>query len=222
MNSAKRAWNFYGYTPAPFAQKADRGAIQQQLKQLIYPTMENKGFDPTVIEEYRSQMRASGRNFLPDETDESTDEYAHFYFIGKHEGRDVIFDTVMYTLRLHHESEMHEIAEHRAAKHFPEYRKITYEEDENGNLEALDPLEEEIGLFMAEVIMELEEEGAVKVKEHVDVDIHADFGIGLDVGLNVEEITPEIIDRFIRDYNAGTLELDDTLYSFQTQDDMPG
>jgi hypothetical protein len=60
-------------------------------------------------------------------------------------------------------------AEHRAAKHFPEYKKINYEEDENGNLAALDPLEEEIGLYMAEVIMTLEEEESVKVKEHVDL-----------------------------------------------------
>ena len=83
------------------------------------------------------------------------DEYAHFYFIGKFEGKDVIYDTAIYTLRLHHESELYEIAEHRAAQHFPEYKKITYEEDENGNLATLDPLEEEIGLYMAEVIMTL-------------------------------------------------------------------
>ncbi len=74
---------------------------------------------------------------------------------------------------------------------FLEYKKITYEEDENGNLEALDALEEEIGLFMAEVIMELEEEETVKVKEHVDLDPHAEFGVSLDAGLQVEKITAE-------------------------------
>jgi hypothetical protein len=40
--------------------------------------------------------------------------------------KDVIYDTAIYTLRLHHESELYE-AEHRAAKHF-EYKKINYEE----------------------------------------------------------------------------------------------
>ena len=121
---------------------------------------ENKGFDPRTIEEYKNKMKAWGTNYLKDEEDEHTDEYTHFYFIGFYEGREVIYDTVMYTLRMQHESELFEIAEHRAAKHFPEYKKITYEEDENGNLEALDPLEEEIGLYIAEVIMELEEEEA--------------------------------------------------------------
>jgi hypothetical protein len=179
---------------------------------------ENKGFDPEVIREYSLKMKALGLDHLLDENDENSDEYVHFYFIGKFEGKDVIYDTAIYTLRLHHESELYEIAEHRAAQHFPEFKKITYEEDENGNLQALDPLEEEIGLYMAEVIMALEEEEAVKVKEHVDLDAHAEFGIGLDVGLHVEKITPKVIEKFIKDFNEDSLRLDDSLYSFQTQD----
>lgn len=180
--------------------------------------MDNRGFDPTTIEEYKEKMNASGQIFLYDTEDENTDEYAHFYFIGLFEGKEVIYDTVMYTLRLQHESELFEIAEHRAAKHFPQYKKITYEEDENGNLETLDPLEEEIGLYIAEVIMELEEEEAVKVKEHVDLDAHADFGINLDVDLHLEKITQKEVEKFIKDFNEDNLKLDPTLYSFQTQD----
>src|SRR5690606_28074787 len=128
----------------------------------------------------------------------------------------VIYDAVMYTLRMQHESELFEIAEHRAAQHFPDYKKITYEEDENGNLETLDDVEEKIGLFMAEVIMELEEDGQVKVKEHVDQDKNVDFGIALDIGLHVEKITPAVIEKFIRDFNEDALDLDPTLYTFQT------
>src|SRR5690606_2611102 len=124
----------------------------------------------------------------------------------------VIYDAVMYTLRMQHESELFEIAEHRAAQHFPDYKKITYEEDENGNLEALDDVEEKIGLFMAEVIMELEEDGQIKVKEHVDMDRHVDFGIALDIGLHVDTISPAVIEKFIKDFNADILELDPTLY----------
>lgn len=179
---------------------------------------ENKGFDPETIREHALKMKALGLDYVLDEEDNNTDEYAHFYFIGKFEGKDAIYDTAIYTLRLHHESELYEIAEHRAAQHFPEYKKINYEEDENGNLATLDPLEEEIGLYMAEVIMTLEEEEAVKVKEHVDMDSNADFGVSLDVGLHVEKITPKVIEKFIKDFNEDNLKLDDTLYSFQTQD----
>lgn len=182
--------------------------------------IENKGFDPVTIEEYKSKMKASGSSFVEDLDDKRNDEYAHFYFIGLFEGKEVVYDTVMYTLRLQHESELFEIAEHRAARHFPEYRKITYEEDENGNLVALDPLQEEIGLFIAEVIMELEEEEAVKVREHVDLDVNTDFGVALDVGLQRERITEAEIEKFIRDFNEDTLELDENLYSFQTEDSV--
>jgi len=179
---------------------------------------ENKGFDPQVIHDFKVRIQASGRGYVMDEEDENTDEYVHFYFVGVYEGKEVVYDAVMYTLRLQHESELFEIAEHRAAKHFPEYRKITYEEDENGNLATLDPLQEEIGLYIAEVIMELEEDEAVKVKEHVDMDANTDFGVALDVGLHVEKIASHEIEKFIRDFNEDTLDLDETLYSFQTQD----
>ena len=180
--------------------------------------IENKGFDPATIQEYKNKMTAMGVNFLEDDEDQRNDEYAHFYFVGLFEGKEVIYDTVMYTLRLQHESELFEIAEHRAAKHFPEYRKITYEEDENGNLAVLDPLQEEIGLYIAEVIMELEEEEAVKVKEHVDLDVNTDFGVALDVGIQREKITEAEIAKFIQDFNEDNLQLDENLYSFQTED----
>ena len=182
----------------------------------------NKGYEPATIREYTEKIKAAGKPYLLDSEDENTDEYVHFYFVGLFEGKDVVYDAVIYTLRLHHESELYEIAEHRAARHFPDYKKITYDEDENGNLETLDPLEEEIGLYMAEVILELEEEEAVKVKEHLEVDANAEFGVGLDVGLHVEKVTPKIIQQFIKDFNEDTLKLDDTLYSFQTSDQEAG
>ena len=183
-------------------------------------TLKNIGFEPEVISDYKRRMKALGLSFLEDESDDNNDEYLHFYFVGKHDdGREVVFDAVMYTLRLQHESEMFEIAEHRAAKHFPDYKKITYEEDENGNLAALDDQEEEIGLFMAEVILELEEEDAVKVKEHVDMDVRAEFGVALDIGIHVEKITPDVVEKFINDFNNDSLQLDTTLYSFQTSEE---
>lgn len=179
----------------------------------------NSGYDGKVIEQYRDKISAAKQGYILDDTDEHTDEYVHFYFIGKHNDAEVIFDCILYTLRFQHESELFDIAEHKAAQHFPQYKKIQYEEDENGNLKALDDLEEEIGLYMAEVMVELEEEGDVKVKEHVDLDLGHEFGIGLDAGLNVEVITPELIERFIKDFNSDTLKLDNSLYSFQMNND---
>jgi hypothetical protein len=179
----------------------------------------NEGYDLKIIDQYQLKIRASGRNYLLDETDEQNDECAHFYFVGNHNQANVVYDCVLYTLRFQHESELFEIAEQKAAQHFPQYKRIQYEEDENGNLKALDDLEEEIGLYMAEVMVELAEEGEVKVMEHVDLDLGHEFGIGIDAGLNVEVITPELIERFITDFNLDTLKLDTALYSFQMNSD---
>jgi len=182
------------------------------------PTTDNKGFLTEEINAYKAEMDALGKTFLYEDDDERSGEYAHFFFIGKHDNKEVIYDAVLYTLRMQHEGELFEIAEHRAAQQFPEYKKIDYEEDENGNLEPLSDLEEEIGLYMAEVIMELEEEGAVKLKEHVDKDVNVDFGVALDVGLHAEEINEKVIERFIKQFNDDTLKLDETLYTFQMKE----
>lgn len=177
----------------------------------------NKGLEPQVIREYREKMDREKQNYLIIESEDNSDEYVNFYFIGNYQGREVIYDAVMYTLRLHHVSELFEIAEHRAARHFPNYKSIRYKEDENGDLEVLNDQEEEIGLYMAEVMMELEDEEAVKVKEHVEVDPRLDFGVGLDVALNVDKITPEVLSSFVDQYNNGNLKLDETLYAFQLE-----
>ena len=179
----------------------------------------NKGFDPDIIEEYRKKIKRSGGNYLLEETADNSEEYKQFYFIGMYEGKQVVYDAALYTLRLHHNSELYEIAEHRAARHFPEYKRINYREDENGDLQALDDLEEEIGLYMAEVMMELEEEGEVKVHEFVDLDPNVDFGIGIDAALNVDQIDEKVITKFVNDYNEDSLQLDDTLYTFMMEDE---
>lgn len=179
----------------------------------------NEGFNQAVIEEYRERINASGRDYLIEDSEDNSDEYVNFFFIGKFEGKEVIYDAAVYTLRLHHESELYEIAEHEAAVRFPKYKGIDYHEDENGDLMALDDQEEEIGLYMAEIMMNLEEEGEVKVQEHLELDTNVDFGIGLNAALNVDVITPEVISKFIKEYNEGILQLDDTLYTFQMKDD---
>ena len=164
-------------------------------------------------------MAESRLPYIVVDSEENSDEFLNFYFIGVHEGKEVIYDAAIYTLRLQHESELYEIAEHEAAKRFSAFKKIQYEEDENGDMKALDREEEEIGLFMAEIILELEEEEAVKVKEHVDMDTNLDFGIGLDIGLNVTNITDDVVIKFITDFNEDKLVLDSTLYSFQMEED---
>lgn len=183
----------------------------------------NKDYDPAVIETFKAEIGSS--TYREEDPKDNTDEFVQFRFLGTMDNREVIFSTAMYTLRLHHESEVFDIAEQKARKQFPNYKRINWGESDSGDEsvsapdDESDSMEEQIGLFMAEVILELEEEGTVKVKEHVDMDVESGVSASLDVGLNVPAITPEIIETFIRDFNADALKLDKTLYSFQSQDD---
>jgi hypothetical protein len=52
------------------------------------------------------------------------------------------------------------------------------------------------------------------------MDVSHDFGIGLDASLHLESITPQLIERFIRDFIADNLTLDSALYSFQMNSDF--
>jgi hypothetical protein len=179
----------------------------------------NPGFDPKNIEELKRELKKLGKPFkiIPDE--ENSDEFVNFYFIGMFEGREVIYDAALYTLRLHHSSEVYELAEHEAAKKFPNFKGITYEEDEEGNMKPLTSEEEEIGWFITEIIMDIEEDESVKVQEFVDLDTNHDYGIGLDAALNIDSIDEKVVSKFIKEFNDDTLVLDDTMYAFQSEEE---
>jgi hypothetical protein len=179
----------------------------------------NEGFSPDAIEALKNELVASGKTYKVAPSDDNSEEFVNFYFVGMYEGKEVIYDAALYTLRLHHSSEIYELAEHKAAQRFPNFKGIHYEEDENGNLKPLSPAEEEIGLFITEIIMELEEEEEVKVQEFIDMDINHDYGIGLDAALNVDHINDRVIEQFVKEFNEDTIELDDTLYAFQSEDE---
>lgn len=179
----------------------------------------NEGISPESIEALKNELSASGKSFKIIPSEDNSEEFVNFYFVGMYEGREVIYDAALYTLRLHHSSEIYELAEHKAAQKFPNFKGIHYEEDENGNLKPLSPDEEEIGLYMTEVIMQLEEDEEVKVQEFIDVDTNHDYGIGLDAALNLEYIDEDAIARFVREFNEDSIQLDDTLYSFQSEEE---
>lgn len=180
---------------------------------------QNEGFIPETIEALKKELAASSKTFKIVPGDENSDEFVNFYFIGMYEGKEAIYDAALYTLRLHHASEVYEIAEHEAAKKFPNFKGIHYEEDENGNLKPLSSEEEEIGWFITEIIMEMEEDETVKVQEFVDIDTNHDFGVGLDAALNVEYIDEKVISKFIKNFNEDSLRLDDTLFAFQSEEE---
>jgi hypothetical protein len=180
---------------------------------------DNLGFDPAEIAEVKQKMQANGVPFLINEEEPNSDQFVHFSFVGHHENTEVIFDCVMYTLRLIHNDKLITIAEQEAAKEFPGY--IPFDIDEEGNEvgEYPEGKEEDIEDFKATILLELEEEESVKVSESIELFPDWDYGVGLEVALNVEEITEQIIGNFVTSYISGDFKLDPTLYTFQHDDE---
>lgn len=177
----------------------------------------NQGYNASEIAELRKEMKDAEMNFLYiDDEDEDdlfeTGEFAHFTFVGKNEGKEVIYDACMYTLRMYHSGLVLEEAEKRVKKINPNFvehdkRKPNYNGDE------------ELDLMVLETIEELEEEEIIKVAETLEIDASVEYGVGLDIILNVEEIDDDVISNFVDEFNAGTFKLDKTLYSFRNEED---
>lgn len=180
----------------------------------------NEGFDPEEINALKEECRQEGKSFVYVDDDDldvlESGECVHIQFPGQYEGQEVIYDALVYTLRLHHSSLVYEMAVEQVQKTFPEYvppeeRKPTYK---------ISPeLEDEAEAALTEIIEEIEETETVKVQEHIEMETDFEYGISLDVCLNVEEITDEVVEKFVRDFNANTLHLDTTLYSFMSESD---
>lgn len=180
----------------------------------------NPGFDQEEIEKLKAECRQEGRNFVyvEDEFDEddAIDEHAHIQFPGVFEGREVIYDALVYTLRLHHSALVYDVALERLRKQIPGYLPPD-EREEDYRIDA--ETEEEAELLLTEFIEEIEENEEIKVQEHVEVEPDFDFGVGLEVGLNTDVIDDEVITGFIGKFNANQLELDPAVYSFRSEEE---
>ncbi|NJM94815.1 MAG: hypothetical protein HC842_09250, partial [Cytophagales bacterium] len=73
--------------------------------------------------------------------------------------------------------------------------------------------EQHMAEWVLRKVEELENLRLIQVQEHIHLDPEADFGIGLEIGLNVERINPFVINRLVCDFKAGTFQPDDTRYS---------
>lgn len=175
-------------------------------------------FDGETIGMVKKEMARLGSDYVINDSDDNSDDYLEFFFVGTHNGNEVLFDTAMYTLQLHHESELYDEAERRAAKKFPEYRDLMNKGVEMKEGVLPEKLEDEIGMFITEAMLDLEEEESIKVKEHMEVDEDLEARVGIDVCLNVDKITPAVVEKFISDFSSGEMRLDPTLYSFESDD----
>ncbi len=175
-------------------------------------------FDQDSLSKVKKEMGHLDSRYVINESDDNSDDYLEFFFVGNHNGKEVLFDTAIYTLQLHHESELYDEAERRAMKKFPEYRDLINKGVEFKEGLLPEKLEDEIGMFITETMLDLEEEEAIKVKEYMEIDEELEARVGIDVCLNVDKITPDVVEKFIQDFASGDMQFDPTLYSFESDD----
>lgn len=175
--------------------------------------MKNPGYTQEEIDLLKEECAEQDQNFVfVDSDSEDFAEYAQFQFVGKYEGNEVIYDALLSTLSMHHSSRLYEEAEKKILKIYKDF--VPYEDrDENT------PVNEEAEIMMEELIQEMEDEETIRVSEFCEIDLDYDYGIGIDAALNVDEITVEVIEKFIEDFNNNTLELDKTAYSFKNDEE---
>jgi hypothetical protein len=179
----------------------------------------NPGFSTEEIQNLKSLCAQEKRSFvfmddenLPIGNDK---EMVHIQFVGQFNKEEVIYDAILCTLQLHYASAIYEAAEQEAIHHFPLYvpienRDETYVENET--------LDEEVEVMILEIIDELEENDEIKVNEYIEIDEDFEFGIGLEAALYVPSLEDDVIAKFISDFNAGTLSLDPSRFSFRSED----
>lgn len=161
----------------------------------------NAGYNPENISQMKEAAAHAGFSFVLNTEQEQDDQSAYFFFVGKNDGKEVIFDTFIYTLRAEYELQLYELAETRLQEKFPNLKNV--EEATEDQLNYLDM-----------IVDDIEQEDEISVVEFINIDEAVDFGVSIDVALNVEVITPEIIEKFVQDFNADKLDLSDEEYSF--------
>jgi hypothetical protein len=162
----------------------------------------NAGYNPENISQIKQAAAHAGFSFvLNDQQEEQDEQSAYFFFVGKNDGKEVIFDTFIYTLRAEYELQLHELAESRLLEKFP-------------NLASVDDANEDQLIYFDMLLDDIEQEDEISVVEFINTDEAVDFGVSIDVCLNVDEITPEVIEKFVQDFNADKLDLSDEEYSF--------
>jgi hypothetical protein len=162
----------------------------------------NKGYEAAEIARIKAEAAQAGRSFVWSTSQERDEEGAYFYFVGNDgEGKEVVFDAFLYTLRAEYEMAVYDLAEERLLQKFPKFTGV-----ENASEDELD--------YLDLLVDEIESEDEVAVIERIEIDESAEYGVGLDVTLNLDEVNEAVIEKFVAEFNANTLELDDTEFSF--------
>ena len=173
--------------------------------------MENNNeqqFKYESVAQLKTLLTKQAKSWIFEETEEGNTSFAQFYFIGTHEGKEVIFNAVLSQLELHFHGLLSDMAEEKLLSLYPKYKGLYADVQE----EMSEEMSEEIEEKRNELMKQLEHE--TKVTEFVEVTVENPVNISLYACLNLPEITPKSIDNFVKHYVEKTFKADETAYSF--------
>ncbi len=163
----------------------------------------NLGYSKEEIQKVKEQCKKTGKSFMYREIDNEERSFANFLFVGENDGKPVVFDSFIYTLETEYFSNLYDDAQEEVIRQNPKWKNADFDAVEGEHVDLLES-----------IVEELSKDNQYDIQEFIDVDEDTDFGIMLDICLNVPEITDDVIEKFVKDFNSDLLELDETFYSF--------
>ncbi len=161
------------------------------------------------IEKLRKECAKIGKSFvynLDEEQDDEEKQFASFFFVGKDQGREVIFDSYISTLSHEYHMNVLDEAEGLFFDKHPELQETEFFElDEKQQLE-YDAMVDSV--YAADKIR-VQEDALIYEEED-----EQSVTIGIEVFLNVQEVTEQVIADFVKKFNADTFTPSEELFSF--------
>lgn len=166
----------------------------------------NPGYSKEEIKKVKEQCKKTGKSFMYREVDNENKSFANFLFIGENDGNEVIFDSFIYTLETEYFSNLYEEAQEEVIRQHPEWENADFDAVEGDHVDLLE-----------NIVEDLAKDNQYDIQEFIEADEDTEFGIMLDICLNVPEITDDTIEKFVKDFNSDSLSLDETFYSFDLE-----
>jgi hypothetical protein len=170
------------------------------------------------IEKLLQECAKVGKPFIyssTEEQDEEEKQFAHFLFVGKDEAREVIYETYMSTLSYEYHMTVFDEMEQKFFEKYPQLQEVDFFE-----------LEEKYQVEQEAIVDQIYAEDKIRVQEDLIIfeeeeEENAEnpriVYLGMEVFLNVPEITEKVISDFVRSFNADTFELSEDVFSFAHQ-----
>jgi len=161
------------------------------------------GFTAEEIERVKKMSAKNGQPFEVIDLASETKDWCNFRFVGKYQGKEIVFDAFFYTLEMEFFTNVFEDAQKEVVKLYPQYTGADFDLEDGKHIELMDEYAES---FV--------QDSDYEVQEFIQFDEDNDYSVSIDICLNLPEINEQEIARFVEKFNADQLKLDKTYYSF--------